>query len=567
MNPKLRIIPLGGFGEVGRNLTVIEYDGQMICVDCGLMFPEGDMPGIDLILPNFNYLRDNVDKVLGYFITHGHEDHIGALPFVLPHAPAPVYATRLARGLIEVKLKERKLLDETELHTVAPRQVVELGPFRIEPFRVSHSIPDTVGFAIDTPLGMIVHTAEYKFDLTPVDGQTTDIHRLAELGQNGVLALLSDSTNAERAGHTPSEAIVKEAMERVFERAHGRIIISTFASNISRVQEVLNVAAEFDRKVAVVGRSMEKNTKMALELGYLKVEPGTLVGLSELDELPDEQVTIVCTGTQGEPTSALVRMAHDNHRHVRLEEGDTVVLSATPIPGNEELVHRTLNELFKHGVNVLYQALTPVHVSGHANREEQKLMLKLISPRYFVPNGGEYRMLVLHGQLAEDLGMASEDIFVMESGEILEFDGRGAEIAEDTVPGEYIYVDGSGVGDIGASVLRDRRRLAEHGFLVCVVTVEEESGEVLHDPEIITRGFVYNAEATALLEELSEHAANFVETRTMNKDGNPEHAKLRKADGEIDHIALAGALRQSLAAMAYERTKRRPVVLPEVVVV
>jgi ribonuclease J len=567
LNPTLRIIPLGGFGEVGRNLTVIEYDGQMICIDCGLMFPEGDMPGIDIILPNFNYLKDNVDKLLGYFITHGHEDHIGALPFVLPNAPAPVYATRLARGLIEVKLKERKLLDDTEMHTIAPREVIEIGPFKVEPFRVSHSIPDTVGFAIDTPLGMLVHTAEFKFDLTPVDGQTTDIHRLAELGQNGVLALLSDSTNAERPGHTPSEAIVKEAMERVFERASGRIIISTFASNISRVQEVLNVAAEFDRKVAVVGRSMENNTKMALELGYLKVEPGTIVGLRDLEKYPDEEVAIVCTGTQGEPTSALVRMAHDNHRDVQLKKGDTVVLSASPIPGNEELVHRTLNELFKHGANVLYQALTPVHVSGHGNREELKLMLKLISPRYFVPNGGEHRMLVLHGQIAEELGMAPDDIYVLESGQILEFDGSGAEIIADTVPGEYIYVDGKGVGDIGASVLRDRRRLAEHGFLVCVVTVEDETGEVLHDPEIITRGFVYNADATELLEELSEHAANFIEERTMNKDGKTDTSKVRNAEGEIDHVMLAGALRQSLAALAYERTKRRPVVLPEVVVV
>lgn len=539
----LRILPLGGFGEVGRNLTAIEYDGQIVCIDCGLMFPEHDMPGIDIVLPNFHYIRENQDRLLGYLITHGHEDHHGALPYVLPEAPAPVYATPLTRGLIEVKLKEHKRLDEAEIHTIAAGQPFELGPFRIEPFRVSHSIPDTVGFAIDTPRGLIVHTAEYKFDLTPVDGQTTDIHRLAGYGERGVLALLSDSTNAERSGHTPSEALVKEALERVFERAMGRILLSTFASNISRVQEVLNIAAEFERKVAFVGRSMENNTAMALELGYLQAEPGVIVDIKSIDNLPDEEVVVVCTGTQGEPTSALVRMANDRHRDVKLRPGDTVVLSATPIPGNEELVHHTLNQLFRHGADVVYQALTPVHVSGHANREEQKLMLKLCAPRYFVPNGGEYRMLALHARMAEELGWAAEDVFVMDSGQVLVFDDEGAHIADDTVPGEYIYVDGAGVGDVGAAVLRDRRGLAHNGFLVCSISRDQESGELLDEPRILTRGFVYLRDDGGLLEEMAEHVERFVESSDAS-------------GGD-----LRDRLQSSLSSFVYERTRRRPTIM------
>lgn len=539
----LRILPLGGFGEVGRNLTAIEYDGQIVCIDCGLMFPEDDMPGIDIVLPNFHYLRENQDKLLGYLITHGHEDHHGALPYVLPEAPAPVYATPLTRGLIEVKLKEHKRLEEAEIHTITAGEPFQLGPFKIEPFRVSHSIPDTVGFAIDTPRGLIVHTAEYKFDLTPVDGQTTDIHRLAGYGQRGVLALLSDSTNAERHGHTPSEALVKEALERVFERAEGRILLSTFASNISRVQEVLNIAAEFERRVAFVGRSMENNTAMALQLGYLQAEEGVIVDIKSIEGIPDDEVVVVCTGTQGEPTSALVRMANGRHRDVKLKEGDTVVLSATPIPGNEELVHRTLNQLFRHGADVVYQALTPVHVSGHANREEQKLMLKLCQPRFFVPNGGEYRMLALHARMAEELGMDREDIFVMDSGEVIVFDDEGAHIAEETVPGEYIYVDGAGIGDVGEAVLRDRRGLARNGFLVCSISCDEESGELVGDPSLLTRGFVYLRDDGGLLDEMGEHVAAFVE-------------KTDASGGE-----LRDRLQSSLSTFVYERTRRRPTIM------
>lgn len=546
MIERLRIIPLGGLGEVGRNLLLLEYADTIIGIDCGIMFPQSDMPGVDLVVPNFTYLQENAQRMGGYFITHGHEDHIGALPYLLPLVPAPVYATRLTRGLIEVKLKEHGLLGKTELVTIAPRDEIQVGPFRVEPFRVSHSIPDAVGFAVDTPVGMVVHSAEFKFDLTPVNGEVTDIHRLAELGSQGVLVLLSDSTNAERPGHTPSEASVGEALERVFQRAEGRIIISTFASNVSRVQEIIRQAERAGRKVGLAGRSMENYTATARQLGYLHAEEGTLMPLRALDALPDSQVVICCTGTQGEPTSALVRMANDDHRDITLKRGDTVVLSASPIPGNEELVHRTLNNLFRRGCHVLYQAITPVHVSGHASREELKLMLRLISPRYFVPMGGEYRMLVLHGNLAQEVGMPEEDVFIVENGEVLEFAGHGARRAEE-VPGGYIYVDGLGVGDIGQVVLRDRNHLARDGFLVVVVAIDAQSGQLARGPEVMTRGFVYQRDAGEMLADITDHVTKVVEA----------------AHGA--HDVLADRLRESLSAFIYERTKRRPMVMPMVI--
>jgi ribonuclease J len=542
----LRIIPLGGMGEVGRNLTVLEYGDDIIVVDCGLMFPESDMLGVDLVLPNFEYLVQNADRVRAYFITHGHEDHLGALPYILPRVNAPVYGTRLTLGLLQVKLKEHKLLESTERVEVEPGVVYEVGAFKVEPYRVSHSIPDAVGFAIDTPLGLVVHSGEYKFDMTPVDGQLTDLHRLAEYGQRGVLALLADSTNSERPGHTPSEAIVREALERVFDRASGRVIVATFASNISRIQEIVNVAGRYGRRVAVVGRSMENNVQMARSLGYLHIPDERLISIRAVDELPDTEVAIVCTGTQGEPTSALVRMANDNHRDIHLKDGDTIVLSATPIPGNEELVHRTLNNLFRHGANVIYQALTPVHVSGHANREEQKLLLRLIRPRYFVPNGGEYRMLVLHGQLALELGMPEEDILIIENGQILEFDGssarRGGEVA-----GGYVYVDGLGIGDVGSVVLRDRQLLARDGFVVVVVPVSNQTGTLAGGPEVLTRGFVYSPTSTDLIQDMTDEVVAVV------------------AEVHGDHSLLNTRIADRLGRYILERTGRRPMVLPVVV--
>jgi len=546
LNGRLRIIPLGGYGEVGRNMTVIEYDEAIVVVDCGLMFPESDMLGVDLVVPNFTYLAENVDRVLGYLITHGHEDHHGALPYVLPHAPAPIYATRLTRGLIEIRLREHRLLGSAEIVTIVPGEAIEIGPFRIEPFRVAHSIPDAVGFAIDTPVGLIVHSGEYKFDLTPVSGKGTDLHALAAFGQRGVLALLADSTNAERHGYTPSESVVREAFERLFERSGGRIIVATFASNISRVQEVINVAEEFGRKVGLAGRSMEQNTAMALKLGYLRADPETIRPARELEGLPDDEVVICCTGTQGEPTSALVRMANDTHKELSLRRGDTVVLSATPIPGNEELVHRTIDNLFRRGTHVVYQALTPVHVSGHASREEMKLMLKLVSPRYFIPAGGEYRMLVLHAELAQGLGMSPEDIFVVESGEVLELDGQGVQRGA-SVPGGYIYVDGLGVGDIGEVVLRDRHHLARDGFVVVVVAVDRQTLGLAREVEILTRGFVFLPEAGELIAEARAHVADLV------------------AEEHGSHDALVGRVRSGLGELLFRRTKRRPMVLPMVI--
>jgi ribonuclease J len=421
-----------------------------------------------------------------------------------------------------------------------------LGPFRIEPFRVSHSIPDAVGYAIDTPLGLVVHSGEFKFDLTPVDGQLTDIHRLAEYGRRGVLVLLSDSTNSERSGHTPSEATVREALQRVFERAPGRIVVATFASNISRIQEVIDIAARYDRKVGVVGRSMEQNTAMAAALGYLRTGPGGLLTVRDLDDLPDERVVICCTGTQGEPTSALVRMANDTHRSVKLRPGDTVVLSATPIPGNEELVHRTLNQLFRLGTDVVYHTLTPVHVSGHASREEQKLMLRLVAPRYFVPMGGEYRMLVLHARVAIELGMPPEDVIVIENGQVLEFDGRSAKVVSE-VPGGYVYVDGLGVGDVGQVVLRDRHHLARDGFVVVVAAVDLRTGLLASAPEVLTRGFVYLPSSGDLIEELRAR----VEALVTDSHGAQDilHERLRDVLGEV----------------IYDATGRRPMVIPLIV--
>ncbi|MEW5961185.1 MAG: ribonuclease J, partial [Chloroflexota bacterium] len=404
MTEPLRIVALGGLGEVGKNMLLIEYGDDAIAIDCGLMFPESDMLGIDLVIPDITYLLDNPELLKAIFLTHGHEDHIGALPYVLPQVLAPLYATPLTRGLIEIKLKEAKLLDKTKIYTITTDSVIEIGPFTIEPFHVCHSIPDAVGYAIYTPHGLIIHTGEYKFDTAPTDGKLSDIDRLRAYGDEGVLLLLSDSTNAERPGHTPSEQIVSKTFEEIFDQASGRIIVSTFASNISRVQQVINTAIRHRRKLAVVGRSMVDNVKMALDLGYLTAPEDMLVHVDDLEDYPDSQIAIVCTGTQGEPTSALVRMANKEHRQVSLKQGDTVILSATAIPGNEELVHRTINNLFRLGADVIYQYLKPVHVSGHAAQEEQKMMLELTRPQYFIPIQGEYRMLVLHGRLGEEVG-------------------------------------------------------------------------------------------------------------------------------------------------------------------
>jgi len=543
MTDALRIIPLGGAGEVGKNLTVLEFEETAIAIDCGLMFPQSDMLGIDLVVPDISYLMEAPDYLKGIFLTHGHEDHIGALPYVLRQIEAPLYATRLTRGLIEVKLREAKLLDTTEIHTMAPGDRVQVGPFTVESFHVCHSIPDSVGLAIDTPHGLVVHTGEYKFDYTPVHGRLTDYAALAGYGRRGVLALMSDSTNAERPGYTPSERLVSETFERVFSKAKGRIIVSTFASNISRVQQVIDCALRHDRRLGVVGRSMVENVRMARNLGYLTVPDDMFLRPEDLETFSPSRVAIVCTGTQGEPTSALVRMANQEHRQVNIQQGDTVVLSATPIPGNEELVHRTLDNLYRLGATVYYHRLLPVHVSGHASQEEQKMMVSLTRPRYFIPAGGEYRHLVLHAQLAKELGIPEENIFVVENGQVIEFDDKGARLGERVRSG-HVLIDGLGIGDVGEVVLRDRRLLSRDGFVVVVVALDEGTGEIIEGPDIISRGFVYMRDA----EELIEEAKSLVVEALSN--------------GHRD--TASNLIRDTLAEFLFRQTRRRPMIFPVV---
>ncbi len=545
MKEPLRIVPLSGVGEVGRNMTVIEYGDDAIAIDCGLMFPENDMLGVDLVIPDITYLLDNPGLLKAIFLTHGHEDHIGALPYILPEIPVPLYATRLTQGLIEVKLKEAKLLGKININTITPDSVIEIGPFTIEPFHVCHSIPDAVGYAIYTPQGLVIHTGEYKFDETPTDNKPPDFDRLRRYGDEGVLALLSDSTNAERPGHTPSEKIVSETFEQIFDQATGRIIVATFASNISRVQQVINIAMAHNRKLAVVGRSMVDNVKMALNLGYLTAPEDMIIHVDDLEDYRDNQVAIVCTGTQGEPTSALVRMANQEHRQVRLRQGDTVILSATAIPGNEELVHRTLNNLFRLGADVIYQSLMPVHVSGHAAQDEQKLMLDLTRPKYFIPIQGEYRMLVLHGRLGESVGIPAENVFVVENGQVIEFDEDGAFPAE-AVPSGLIMVDGLGIGDVGTVVLRDRHLLSRDGFVVVVVAIDEKTGGLVDGPDIVSRGFVYVRDSEDLLEEAKERVIDLLESGKMHPD------------------TAANIIRDNLSQFLYQRIRRNPMIFPVV---
>lgn len=541
----LRLIPLGGLGEIGKNMMLMEYGDSILVIDAGLMFPENYMLGIDIVIPDITYLLERKDKVRGIIITHGHEDHIGGLPYVLPQVNVPVYATRLTRGLIEVKLKEHKLLREASLHTIQPGDVLNLGPFRIEFFRVCHSIPDGVGLAVETPVGLVVHSGDFKFDHSPVDGRLTDFAKLAELGGRGVLVLLSDSTNAETPGYTHSEQEIGETFDRIFSRAEGRVIVATFASNISRIQQVIEIAERYHRRVGVVGRSMVNNVKMAIELGYLNVSPDMLLTIDEINRLPPKKVVMVCTGSQGEPTSALVRMASDEYRSISIRPGDTVIVSATPIPGNEELINHTLNNLFRLGADVYYDELLDVHVSGHASREEQKMMINLVRPRFFVPIHGEYRHLVLHAQMARQLGIPAENIFVIESGQVLELDGDKAWPGEEVVGG-YVFVDGLGVGDVGQVVLRDRQHLSRDGFLIAVVAVDKKTGKLLAEPDIISRGFVYMREAEELIEQAKEQVL-----MALEKKSSPE--------------VISAKIKDTLSEFLYERTRRRPMILPVVI--
>jgi ribonuclease J len=540
---KIRLIPLGGLGEIGKNMLVLEYGPHMLIIDAGLMFPESEMLGIDIVIPDMSYVLEHKDKVAAVIVTHGHEDHIGALPYLLSQLSVPVYATRLTQGLIEVKLRESHV-NNVDQQVIAPGDLLSIGPFGMEFFHVSHSIPDGVGLAIQTETGLVVHSGDFKFDHSPVDGQPTDFGKLAELGRRGVLLLLSDSTNAETPGYTPSEKEITQTFEDIFVRAKGRVIVATFASNISRIQQVIMTAYHNGRRVAVTGRSMSNNVRMAMDLGYLQVPDDSLVSIDEIQQLPQNRVAIVCTGSQGEPTSALVRMARNEYQPISLVSGDTVIVSATPIPGNEELVNRTLNNLFRLGADVYYDELLDVHVSGHASQEELKLMLNMIRPKYFVPVHGEYRHLVLHARLAEQVGIPRQNIFVLETGQVLEVDQDSARIAE-RVSDEYVLVDGLGVGDVGQVVLEDRRLLSRNGFMVVTLVVQRDTGRVLSGPEIISRGFVYVRESGELLERARAEVLKAVQ------DGG-------------NRAVLSNQIKEALTRFVYSEIKRRPLIVPVV---
>jgi ribonuclease J len=541
---KLTIVSLGGVGEIGKNMTVYTYGNDMIVVDAGLKFPEEEMLGIDAIIPDISYLVENKDRVRGIFLTHGHEDHIGALPYVLKSLNVPIYGTRLTLGLVEGKLREHGLLDSAKLVTIDGESVVDAGAFKVSFFYLNHSIPDAGGFAIDTPEGLVVHTGDFKFDHTPVDGRQADVQKLAAYGARGVLALVADSTNAERPGFTPSERVVGKTIENILTQADGRVIIATFASNIHRIQQVMTIAERLGRKVAVVGRSMVNNIQIASQLGYLNVRPHTLVDADDIGKLPPEKVLILSTGSQGEPMSALTRMARSAHRKVEIYPGDTVVLASSPIPGNERSIARTIDQLFKIGANVIYQG---VHVSGHGSQEELKLMLNLVRPKYFLPVHGEYRMQLRHAELAEATGVDPENIFIVDLGDVVEFEGGRARLAGKVNAG-MVLIDGLGVGDVGNIVLRDRKLLSQDGILVVVVTLSKTSGTILSGPDIISRGFVYVRESEALLEE-----ANKIVEATLTR---------MVAENISEWSSLKTAVRDSLGRYLYEQTRRRPMILP-----
>ncbi len=536
----LRLVPLGGLGEIGKNMMSVEYGENLIVVDAGIMFPENDMLGIDYIIPDFRYLKERKDKVRGIVITHGHEDHTGAIRHLLEDIPAPIYATKLTRGLLEVKLSRGGMLKEAKLNTVRAGESLELGPFKVEFFHVCHSIPDCVGLGITTPAGLVVHTGDYKFDHTPVDGWPTDFGKLGELGGRGVLALLADSTNADEPGWTPSEAVIDPAFDAVFREAKGRILIGTFASLISRMQQAAQAAARHGRKLTFVGTSMQENAKMARKLGYLDIPDELLVTPEEAFKLKPNKVVLMCTGSQGEPSSILGRLSTSTNRQFDLLPGDTVVLSSHPIPGNEEMVHRTINRLFQHGAEVIYDPIAAVHVSGHASQEEMKVMLQLVRPKFFVPIHGELRHLKQHAALAREIGLQDSAIAVVENGRVIEFRDGKMSIGE-RVPGGYVFVDGSGVGDIGPKVMREREALAKDGFVVIHLALDGQNGTLARDPEIVSKGFVFVRDA----EELFEHARRRI--KELAKKTEPGDLK-----EEIE---------KDLTRFFYGETKRRPMVL------
>ena len=536
---KLKIIPLGGLGEVGKNMTAYEFNQQILIVDAGMMFPRNDMLGIDYIIPDYEYLRGKAEKVVGIVITHGHEDHIGAIHHVLNDIPAPVYATPLTIGLIEAKLARNNALGRVSLTKVEAGGSVEIGPFKVEFFHICHSIPDAVGLGITTPAGLVVHMSDFKFDHTPVDGWPTDYAKLADFSRRGVDLLLSDSTNSERPGWTPSEMVIGPAFDKVFTEAKGRVIVATFASLISRVQQVADATARHGRKMALAGPSMIDNVKIARKLGYLEIPDDLLVPIDHALKMQDHKVTIMCTGSQGEPSSIVGRLSAGTNRQFDLKRGDTVVLSSHPIPGNEETISQTINRLIRRGAEVIYDAIAPVHVSGHASQEEQKLLFNLVRPTHFIPIHGELRHLKRHAQLAVEVGVPEEGVMVVENGQIVELSGGKMKLGE-RIPGGYVFVDGESIGEVDHDIMRERGKLARNGIFLIDISVDKLNGRLLHEPEIITRGFVSAEDAEELLPEVRKHIMDVV-----NNNG---------WESEKD---IANAVRSYL----YEETKRRPMVL------
>ena len=549
-SPKLKIIPLGGLGEIGKNLTVLEYEDDIIVVDLGSIFPREDMPGVDLVIPDISYLEKNQQKIRGYFFTHGHEDHIGAVPYILRKIPAPMYGTRLTLALCEHKLKEHRLTGVAPLNEVEPGDVVSAGAFKVEFVRVNHSIAGACALSITTPVGVVFHTGDFKVDYTPLAGQPIDLGRIAEIGNQGVLALMADSTNVERPGYTMSEKKVAQTFRNLFEKATGRVIIAMFASNVYRIQSVIESSVEYGRKVCLIGRSMVNVSRVSMQLGYLKIPEGSLITVDELDRYPDDKITVVTTGSQGEPMSGLSRMAFAEHRKMELRESDMVILSASPIPGNEKSISRVINQLFRIGCNVIYESLAEVHVSGHARQEELKLIHTLLHPKYFIPVHGEYRHLHHHAELAKLLGMPEDNVVIAEIGDVIELDQNKLDVTG-VVPNGSVLIDGLGVGDVGAVVLRDRKHLAEDGLLIVVMGVDHDLGTVVSGPDIISRGFVYMREADELIDGAREAATRAIE-----------------AFGPIDSSEwshLKNDVRDSVQRYIYDTIKRNPMIMPIIV--
>ena len=547
MAEKLKIISLGGLNEIGKNMTVYEYGGDMIVVDVGMGFPDDDMYGIDVVIPDFTYLIKNKEKIRGIFLTHGHEDHIGSIPYLLRSINAPIYATRMTAGLVKLKLEEHRLLDKTKLITCEAGEVVKAGRFSVEFIHVNHSIADAVAFAIKTPVGLCVHTGDFKIDSTPIQGGMIDLARLGELGKAGVLALLCDSTNVERPGYTKSERCVGASFDALFRGCGQRIIVTTFASNVDRIQQIVSVAAKYGRKVAVTGRSMENAMKVSTELGYMNVPEGTLVDVNHIKSLPKDKICIVTTGSQGETMSALTRMAFSTHRQVDIQAGDRIIISASAIPGNENAIGNVINELYRKGAEVVNERTGQLHVSGHACQDELKIIHALVKPKFFIPLHGEQRHLKIHAKLAQEMGMHPNHILISDIGKVMEFTPNSAKI-NGTVPAGRVFVDGYGVGDVGSVVLRDRKHLAEDGMIVVVTSMSGEDGSVVSGPDIITRGFVYVKESEELMEELRRVAVEALERCHRSNT--------------TDWATIKGEIKNDLSGFLYKKTKRNPMILP-----